>query len=148
MADAPGAGKAEEKDSPSVEQYLVKDPERFALNVARMIEQAGKAASAWAEPREKGERRDHVAEPMADMVRTFSKLTEYWLSDPLPYSSFSAFSYFTISLAKSMKNLCADVNTKRLSPVFSMMFRRLSVLIKFLRASVSFSCLLDRIRSI
>ena len=82
MADAPGAGKAEENDSPSVEQYLVKDPERFALNVARMIEQAGKAASAWAGPRETGERRDHVAEPMADMVRTFSKLTEYWLADP------------------------------------------------------------------
>ena len=70
-------------DSPSsVEQYLVKDPERFALNMARMIEQAGKAASAWAEPREKGEVRDTVAEPMADMVKTFSKLSEYWLSDP------------------------------------------------------------------
>ncbi|WP_406871677.1 class I poly(R)-hydroxyalkanoic acid synthase [Aminobacter sp. P9b] len=70
-------------DSPSsVEQYLVKDPERFALNMARMIEQAGKAASAWAEPREKGELRDTVAEPMTDMVKTFSKLTEYWLSDP------------------------------------------------------------------
>ena len=40
-----------------------------------MIEQAGKAASAWAEPREKGEVRDHVAEPVADMVKTFSKLT-------------------------------------------------------------------------
>ncbi|GAA4112881.1 PHA/PHB synthase family protein [Aminobacter aganoensis] len=70
-------------DSPSsVEQYLVKDPERFALNMARMIEQAGKAASAWAEPREKGEVRDTVAEPMTDMFKTFSKLTEYWLSDP------------------------------------------------------------------
>ncbi|MGN6535050.1 MAG: class I poly(R)-hydroxyalkanoic acid synthase, partial [Mesorhizobium sp.] len=76
------AGKTEAPDNPSVEQYLVKDPERFALNIARMIEQAGKAASAWAEPREKGERSDHVAEPAADMVRTFSKLTEYWLSDP------------------------------------------------------------------
>src|SRR5690606_30609279 len=52
------------------------------LNMARMIEQAGKAASAWAEPRETGKLRDHVAEPAADMVRTFSKLTEYWLSDP------------------------------------------------------------------
>ena len=48
----------------------------------RMIEQAGKAASAWVEPREKGEVRDSVAEPMADMVKTFSKVTEYWLSDP------------------------------------------------------------------
>ncbi|PWK61830.1 class I poly(R)-hydroxyalkanoic acid synthase [Aminobacter sp. AP02] len=80
--------KADDSDKPtgdspsSVEQYLVKDPERFALNMARMIEQAGKAASAWAEPREKGELRDTVAEPMADMVKTFSKLTEYWLSDP------------------------------------------------------------------
>jgi polyhydroxyalkanoate synthase len=47
-----------------------------------MVEQAGKAASAWVAPREKGEVRDSVAEPMADMVKTFSKLTEYWLSDP------------------------------------------------------------------
>ena len=50
--------------------------------MARMIEQAGKAASAWAEPREKGDVRDHVAEPVVDMVKTFSKLSEYWLADP------------------------------------------------------------------
>ena len=66
----------------SVEQYLIKDPERFALNLARMVEEAGKAASAWVTPREKGEVRDSVAEPMTDMVKTFSKLSEYWLSDP------------------------------------------------------------------
>lgn len=77
-----GDGKKEEADSAGVEQYLVKDPERFALNVARMIEEAGKAAAAWAEPREKGEIRDTMSDPAADMVRTFSKLTEYWLSDP------------------------------------------------------------------
>ncbi|MDQ6437961.1 class I poly(R)-hydroxyalkanoic acid synthase [Mesorhizobium sp. LHD-90] len=79
--------KASDSDKPSpdtasVEQYLVKDPQRFALNMARMVEQAGKAASAWAEPREKGELRDSIAEPVVDMVKTFSKLTEYWLSDP------------------------------------------------------------------
>jgi polyhydroxyalkanoate synthase len=66
----------------SVEQYLIKDPERFALNLARMVEEAGKAASAWVTPREKGEVRDSVAEPLVDMVKTFSKLSEYWLSDP------------------------------------------------------------------
>ncbi|MVA97594.1 class I poly(R)-hydroxyalkanoic acid synthase [Nitratireductor sp. CAU 1489] len=66
----------------SVEQYIVKDPEQFARNLAHMIEQAGKAASAWVTPRERGEIRDSVAEPMADMVKTFSKLSEYWLSDP------------------------------------------------------------------
>jgi polyhydroxyalkanoate synthase len=78
---APNSGKEGDPAS-SVEQYLVKDPERFALNLARMVEEAGKAASAWAAPREKGEVRDSVAEPMADMVKTFSKLSEYWLSDP------------------------------------------------------------------
>ena len=69
-------------DRPSVEQYLVKDPERFALNIARMIEEAGKAAAAWAAPRERGEVHSSVAEPMTDMVKTMSKLSEYWLSDP------------------------------------------------------------------
>ncbi len=76
--------KAEQAENPtsSVEQYLIKDPERFALNLARMVEEAGKAASAWVTPREKGEVRESVAEPMVDMVKTFSKLSEYWLSDP------------------------------------------------------------------
>lgn len=82
MSKTPDSGKAEDDEPSTVEQYLVKDPERFALNMARMIEQAGKAASAWAEPREKGEVRDHVAEPVVDMVKTFSKLSEYWLADP------------------------------------------------------------------
>lgn len=82
MAKADDSDKASSESPSSVEQYLVKDPERFALNLARMIEQAGKAASAWAEPREKGEMRDTVAEPMTEVVKTFSKLTEYWLSDP------------------------------------------------------------------
>jgi polyhydroxyalkanoate synthase subunit PhaC len=73
-----GAGPS---NSP-VEQYIVKDPERFALNLARMVEEAGRAAAAWTRPRETGEKRDTVAEPAADMVKTFSKLAEYWLSDP------------------------------------------------------------------
>ncbi|QKC83626.1 class I poly(R)-hydroxyalkanoic acid synthase [Mesorhizobium sp. NZP2077] len=82
MSKKPDSGKTEDAEPSTVEQYLVKDPERFALNMARMVEQAGKAASAWAEPRERGEVRDHVAEPVVDMVKTFSKLSEYWLADP------------------------------------------------------------------
>lgn len=76
--------EAERKESPpsSVEQYVISDPDRFALNLARMVEEAGKAASAWVKPREEGARHDVVAEPVADMVKTLSKLTEYWLSDP------------------------------------------------------------------
>jgi polyhydroxyalkanoate synthase len=82
MAKEPEKDKGAAEAPPSAEQYLVKDPEKFALNLAKMIEEAGKAAAAWAEPREKGEARDTLAEPVADMVKTFSKVTEYWLSDP------------------------------------------------------------------
>ncbi|WP_340161692.1 class I poly(R)-hydroxyalkanoic acid synthase [uncultured Hoeflea sp.] len=71
-----------EPGTTSAEAYVVKDPEVFARNVARMLEELGKAASAWVEPREKGEVVDTVSEPMADMVKTFSKVGEYWLSDP------------------------------------------------------------------
>jgi polyhydroxyalkanoate synthase len=85
MDKAAGSNKTVDEtpaDAPSVQDYVIKDPERFAINLARMLEQAGKAAAAWAEPREKGELRDRVAEPMADIVKTFSRVTEYWLSDP------------------------------------------------------------------
>jgi polyhydroxyalkanoate synthase len=65
-----------------IEKYVVKDPDAFAVNMARMVEQAGHAASEWVKPRETGQKSDAVAEPVADMVKTFSKVTEYWLSDP------------------------------------------------------------------
>ena len=65
-----------------IDQYVVKDPEQFALNLAKMIEQAGKAAAAWSAPRESGEKRDVVSEQLSDAVKTFSKVGEYWLSDP------------------------------------------------------------------
>lgn len=70
------------KHEMTLDKYVIKDPEMFARNLARMIEQAGKAAAAWVEPREKGEKRDSLADPMVDMVKTLSKVSEYWLSDP------------------------------------------------------------------
>jgi len=82
MADTRDPDSTAEAPDSTIDQYLVKDPERFALNLARMIEEAGKAASAWVEPRERGELRDSIADPMTDLVKTFSKMTEYWLSDP------------------------------------------------------------------
>jgi polyhydroxyalkanoate synthase len=79
--------KEEEKAVPAekgsaIDAYLIKDPEAFARNLARMVEAAGNAASAWIRPRESGEKTDNLAEPMADVVKTFSKVSEYWLSDP------------------------------------------------------------------
>jgi polyhydroxyalkanoate synthase len=81
--DAPAMPFAKALPDPeSMERYVVKDPDAFALNMARMVEQAGHAAAAWAKPREEGAKQDSVAEPVADMVKTFSKVTEYWLADP------------------------------------------------------------------
>ena len=82
MKSSDGDGNGTKPAGSPADQYVIKDPELFARNVARMIESAGKAAAAWANPREKGEVRDSMADPMADMVKTFSKLSEYWLSDP------------------------------------------------------------------
>jgi polyhydroxyalkanoate synthase subunit PhaC len=69
-------------DPAELERFMVKDPDAFAINMAKMVEQAGHAASAWVKPREDGTKTDKVSEPVADMVKTFSKLTEYWLADP------------------------------------------------------------------
>ncbi|MGH6763234.1 MAG: PHA/PHB synthase family protein [Phyllobacterium sp.] len=77
-------GNNEQAKAPSqnLDKYIIKDPEAFARNLARMIEQAGKAAAAWTAPRERGEKRDTLSEPLADMVKTLSSISEYWLSDP------------------------------------------------------------------
>ena len=69
-------------DPKSVDPYIVKDPEALAMNLARTVEQLGKAASAWLAPRESGEKTDMIADPVVDMVKTLSKVSEYWLSDP------------------------------------------------------------------
>ena len=62
--------------------FLVKDPDAFAVNLARAIEAAGKAAAAWLAPRENGEKPENIAEPMVEIAKTMSIVTEYWLSDP------------------------------------------------------------------
>ncbi|CDZ38772.1 class I poly(R)-hydroxyalkanoic acid synthase [Neorhizobium galegae] len=68
-------------DPKSVEAYVVKDPQALAMNFARALENLGKAASEWLGPRERGEIGDSV-DPMTDLVKTLSKVTEYWISDP------------------------------------------------------------------
>lgn len=65
-----------------LEAYVVNDPEKMAYNLARTVEQLGKAAAAWVEPREKGEKVDKPSEPVADMVKTLSKVSQYWMEDP------------------------------------------------------------------
>ncbi|MCQ0990002.1 class I poly(R)-hydroxyalkanoic acid synthase [Jiella marina] len=68
--------------NPIPEDFVVKDPEAFARNMARMLEQIGKAAAAWVGPREKGDAIDEGPVPMVEIVQTLSRVSEYWMTDP------------------------------------------------------------------
>lgn len=69
-------------DPAKLEPYVVKNPEALSLNIARSLENLGKAASEWLEPRERGEKKNAEIEPLTDIVSTLSKVVEYWMSDP------------------------------------------------------------------
>ncbi|AYG66137.1 MULTISPECIES: class I poly(R)-hydroxyalkanoic acid synthase [unclassified Rhizobium] len=97
-------------DPKSVEPYIVRDPEAMAVNFARALENLGKAASAWLAPRERGEKIDTVADPFTDMVKTLSKVGEYWLSDPrrtLEAQTHLLSGYFSL-WTKTMQRLSGD----------------------------------------
>jgi polyhydroxyalkanoate synthase len=57
------------------------DIEELARNVARMVEQGGRAMAAYLKPREEG-RIDGDYSELADVVKTLGQVLEYWLSDP------------------------------------------------------------------
>ena len=58
------------------------DYEAFGRNLARMIEEGGKALAAYMKPREEGKIKGEMAEDIADVVKTVGRVAEYWLSDP------------------------------------------------------------------
>ena len=97
-------------DPKAVEPYIVKDPEAMALNVAKTLENLGKAASAWIEPREAGLVSDTVSGPITDLVKTMNKVTEYWMADPqrtMEAQTHLLGSYFEI-WSKSLRRMSGD----------------------------------------
>jgi polyhydroxyalkanoate synthase len=68
-----------ESDKPGLP---VPDFERLATNTARLVEEAGKVASAYLRPREEGQQSLAPAEEASDMVKTLGRLAEYWMADP------------------------------------------------------------------
>ncbi len=56
--------------------------EALAHNVARLVEEGGKALAAYLKPREEGKIKSEMAEDIADVVKTVGQILEYWLSDP------------------------------------------------------------------
>jgi len=57
------------------------DIEKLARNLARMVEEGGKALAAYLKPREEGRIQGEHAE-FIDMVKTLGHVGEYWLRDP------------------------------------------------------------------
>lgn len=58
------------------------DLEAFASNLARLVEEGGRAMAAYLRPREDGRIKDDVAEDIAEVMKTLGQVAEYWLSDP------------------------------------------------------------------
>jgi polyhydroxyalkanoate synthase len=58
------------------------DIEKLSKNIARMVEEGGKALAAFLKPREEGAVTAEPSDEMADVVKTLGHVAEYWLSDP------------------------------------------------------------------
>jgi polyhydroxyalkanoate synthase subunit PhaC len=59
------------------------DPELFARNLARAMEEGGRALAAYLRPRETGEApADEVALQMAEVLKTVGTIGAYWTADP------------------------------------------------------------------
>jgi polyhydroxyalkanoate synthase len=58
------------------------DIEALSRNLARLIEEGGKALAAYLKPREEGKIRTDLGEDLTDAVKTVGRVAEYWMSDP------------------------------------------------------------------
>src|SRR6202051_464121 len=57
------------------------DPEAFAMNLARAMENSGKALAAYLKPIESGEVKDKPPSELTEVIKTFTAGAEYWMSD-------------------------------------------------------------------
>jgi polyhydroxyalkanoate synthase subunit PhaC len=57
------------------------DPEAFAINIAKAMENSGRALAAYLKPRESGELKDNPPNEIAEVIKTFGAVAEYWLTD-------------------------------------------------------------------
>ena len=58
------------------------DYEALGRNLARMMEEGGKALAAYMKPREHGLVAGDKSAEWTDLVKTFGRVFEYWLADP------------------------------------------------------------------
>lgn len=71
-----------ENTSPPTFGFEVRDPQRFAQNMSRLVDEAGKAFRAWVEPRLKEPHRDAAHDDFVRIMRTFTEVQRAWLMQP------------------------------------------------------------------
>jgi polyhydroxyalkanoate synthase subunit PhaC len=57
------------------------DPEAFAMNIARAMESGGQALAAYLQAREGTDTKDKPPTELSEIVKTFTAVAQYWLSD-------------------------------------------------------------------
>ncbi len=106
--------KAGPTDSPTG----IHDPEAFAVNLARTLEEGARALSAYLKPREEGKRSFDFADGLTDVVKTLTKVAEYWLCEPertLEAQNRLLGGYFDL-WATSMKRMMGDTSATVAEP--------------------------------
>src|SRR5580704_3443604 len=58
------------------------DVEEFSRNLARLIEEGGRALAAYLKPREASRDNGELAQEVTEIVKTLGHVAEYWLADP------------------------------------------------------------------
>lgn len=58
------------------------DVEALTRNLARLIEEGGRAAAAYLKPREDGSQKMGYSDEVADAIKTLGQVAEYWYADP------------------------------------------------------------------
>ncbi len=66
-------------DPPTSEKQF--NAEAFAMNVARALESSGQALAAYLKPRQSGDVQDRPPPELTEVIKTFTTVAEYWLSD-------------------------------------------------------------------
>src|SRR5207247_6648507 len=74
----PSAGDPSSGDKSPNKKF---DPETFAMNFARAMESSGQALAAYLKPRDNGEAKDKPPSEVGEVIKTFSSVAEYWLTD-------------------------------------------------------------------
>ena len=58
------------------------DVEELSRNLARLVEEGGRALAAYLKPRSDARENQEFVDELHDVVRTFARVAEYWLADP------------------------------------------------------------------